>query len=63
MRKILGVFEIFLGVFEKTKEKKDRTQRPQLENWEMTFFQEQRKGGGIRRGFLQEWTPLLAVAL
>ena len=24
MRKILGVFEVFLGVFEKTKEKKDR---------------------------------------
>ena len=24
VRKILGVFEVFLGVFEKTKEKKDR---------------------------------------
>ena len=24
MRKILGAFEVFLGVFEKTKEKKDR---------------------------------------
>ena len=24
MRKILGVFGVFLGVFEKTKEKKDR---------------------------------------
>ena len=24
MRKILGVFEVFLGIFEKTKEKKDR---------------------------------------
>ena len=24
MRKILGIFEVFLGVFEKTKEKKDR---------------------------------------
>ena len=24
MRKVLGVFEVFLGVFEKTKEKKDR---------------------------------------
>ena len=24
MRKILGVFELFLGVFEKTREKKDR---------------------------------------
>ena len=23
-RKILGVFEVFLGIFEKTKEKKDR---------------------------------------
>ena len=24
VRKILGVFEVFLGIFEKTKEKKDR---------------------------------------
>ena len=24
MRKILGILEVFLGVFEKTKEKKDR---------------------------------------
>ena len=24
MRKILGVFEVFLGIFEKTKEKEDR---------------------------------------
>ena len=24
MRKILGVLEVFLGIFEKTKEKKDR---------------------------------------
>ena len=24
VRKILGVFKVFLGVFEKTKEKKDR---------------------------------------
>ena len=24
MREILGVFEVFLGIFEKTKEKKDR---------------------------------------
>ena len=27
VRKILGVFEVFLGVFEKTKEKKDRVVR------------------------------------
>ena len=26
MRKILGVFEVFLGIFEKTKEKKDRVE-------------------------------------
>ena len=32
MRKILGVFEVFLGIFEKTKEKKDR------ENWNEGTF-------------------------
>ena len=28
MRKILGVFEVCLGIFEKTKEKKDRAEGP-----------------------------------
>ena len=31
MRKILGVFEVFLGIFKKTKEKQDREFRTKFE--------------------------------
>ena len=37
MGKILGVFEVFLGIFEKTKEKKDRGE-PQKHNFRMECF-------------------------
>ena len=43
MRKILGTFEVFLGVFEKTKEKKDRAgstalDRPHFKSLLMPLF-------------------------
>ena len=31
VREILGVFEVFLGIFEKTKEKKDRELPPPVD--------------------------------
>ena len=37
MRRILGVFEVFLGVFENTKAKKDRVMPPALKNANFIF--------------------------
>ena len=33
VRKILGVFEVFLGIFEKTKAKKDREGAEAFQKW------------------------------
>ena len=48
MRKILGVFEGFLGIFEETKEKKDRVER----GWHKRLAKGWRKvGEGLAKGW------------
>ena len=48
MRKILGIFEVFLGVFEKTKEKKDRV-------WIALKIHIRRASGEVRGNSGKSW--------